>query len=431
MSHFHRQTGRPERPTSLLSPYVGLLLCLLLIKISSDWTTAAYAQKQDIKLLTPTAGGSSGLFTLPKAETVRRGEISFGLSAHRFHRDPGALSFTIFPIAFSAGIHDRIEIFTSFEGYKRIGAQDVLIYKGTPEGTLLPAYISSAQTIGYFNDAPFVDVPFGDGAGDLWAGAKFNLLSEGRNNCLDFALQSIARFPTSSHTQRKLRGLTPGVFDAGLDIVASKRLKDKGTVAGKIGFLSGRNVDGIDRQHQLGWGAGLEWALIKPSLYIIGEFAGEKFLGEKAFDFVDVAGPLEAYVGFRIRGIPRLALSAALNFRLSENDPKILPSSQLGWIFQASIQRKINRPPTIECLADRRRVVEGDTVHIRVKLLDPDDDVLWLSWKSSGGHLTPRDSFVILDTAGLDEGRYSVMAEAGDDTSVASCSVDIDVVTRN
>ncbi|MGW8179434.1 MAG: hypothetical protein ACWGQW_11850, partial [bacterium] len=321
-------------------------------------------EKSDIKLLTPTTRGSAGLFTLPVAETPRQGEFGLGLNLHRFNRDPGALSFTVFPVSVSLGLHDRVEAFLSFEAYKRMSAGDVLTHKVQPDDRLLPAYVASAEAVGYFNDAPFVDVPLGDGAGEVWAGAKFNVLSERGIGCLSLALQPVVRFSPSSRRSSRLEGLASGAFDVGLDLVASKRLKGRGTLTGKAGFLSGRDVDGVGRQSHLEWGVGVEWPLVERFLRVIGEVDGNTFVGRTKSGLTNVVDPLDAYLGIRIPAKPWLTLSGALSLHLknaSSHYPTMVPSSRFGWLFQASFQRKINRVPTVECFAGREKVVAGET----------------------------------------------------------------------
>jgi len=403
-------------------------LVLVLALCLSHWSSVALGEKADIKLLTPTISGSSGLFTLPVAETLRHGEFVLGLNSHRFNRDPGRLSFTVFPVSFTVGIHDQVELFGRVEAYKRVHGKDVLLYKVPPGGQLLPAFVASVNRLGYFNGSPFVDVPFGDGVGEFWIGAKFRFLSERGRGCLSLALQPVARF-SSGNRQRRLRGLTSGALDVGVSLVASKELQRKGTLTGKAGFLSGRNVEGVDRQNQLGWGIGIEWPLIRRTLRVVGELAANTFIGDKESNLINPVSPIVTYGGARIRAFSWLTFSSAVSLDMRRVSD-ISTSSRFGWILQASFQRKINRPPKVECTSNRKSVVEGEAVRVRAKASDPDDDSLWLSWKSSGGRLSQENSSVVLDTSGLKAGRYSVMAEVGDDRSVASCSVDIEVKRR-
>jgi len=407
-----------------------LKVAVPLFLILCDWVVAADGKKSTIKQLTSSVNGSTGLYTLPLADTLRRGEFVFAINSLLFHRDPGALSLTVFPVSFSIGVDDRIEFFASVESYKRIRARDVLVDKVSPEGELLPAVVASANDVGYFNDAPFVDVESGAGRGDFWAGVKLNLLSERRSRSFSLALQPIIRVHTARDRQHKLRGLTPGVIDAGIAVVVSKWLKKVGTITGKAGFRSGRDVAGVRRQDQAEWGVGIEWPVLKSSLRVVGELSGQVFLGPKEFDLTNPVSPIEALAGIRVKAGSWLTLSGALNLHLrnaSDSRYNIVTSKGTGWIFQASFERKINRPPSVSCTVDKSKVREGETILIQAKTNDADDDSLWLSWKSNGGRLWPNNSSVMLDTTGVQPGRYSVLAEVGDGGTIASCSVDVEV----
>jgi len=244
----------------------------------------------------------------------------------------------------------------------------------------------------------------------------------------------VTRFPLSNSRRYKLKGLTSGTPDVGFDVIASKVLGAKFALTGQAGFFSGRDVGRVVRQNEWRWGIGMGWYLFKPSVRILGELTGRQFTGEKKFDLVNAVPPLDVRAGSRIRALPWLTTSIAfeVNLRsLSDSDRNLVPSKRFGWLFQVSFERKKNRPPRVECWADKEKVGEGDIVVIRAKPSDPDDDILWLSWKSSGGHLSPQNSSVLLDTTGLEKGRYLVVGEVGDDASVASCSVDIEVVPEN
>jgi hypothetical protein len=187
-------------------------------------------------------------------------------------------------------------------------------------------------------------------------------------------------------------------------------------------------VEGVGRQHQLSWGAGVEWPLIRPSLRVLAELTGIHFAGEKQWELVNAVSPIDTNLGGRIRISSCLTVSAALNIHLKNSPPNMVASNRFGWIFQASFQRKVNRPPVVECGLARRTAVEGETIILRARLSDPDDDALWLSWLSNGGRLSQEGVSVRLDTTGMEPGRYSVMAEVGDESNVSSCSVDIIVV---
>lgn len=115
---------------------LGLLLALLL--------TGAVAQAQTLRSTddprnpSPGVNGGTGLFTVYDAQTLRRGEFTFGFWANHFHRDPGDLAIQKYPASFQVGFSDRLEVFVSFE------AQQV-ITSGTP-GLLSGFYLPDVRT---------------------------------------------------------------------------------------------------------------------------------------------------------------------------------------------------------------------------------------------------------------------------------------------
>ena len=390
-------------------------------------------ERARIKLLTPSLGGSTGLFTVPVADTLRQGEFSLGWAAERYHRDPGALKLTGMPLSIAVGVHDRVEFFASFEVYKRLAARDVLTDKVSAVDPLLPAVIASAGEVGYFNDAPFVDVASGSGTGNADFGLKLNLLSQYRGSALSLALQPRIRVPGLNHRSGRLKGLTAGVTDASLDLVVTRFIGGKGTLTGRAGLFSGRDVDGVARQNRVQWGLGLEWPVWSSALGLMAELAGDSFLGDREVPLVNVVSPLEAKGGIRVRTAPWLTLSGGVSLLLKNaaNSPyDIVPSNRFGWVFQASLQRKVNRPPTITCKLDEESVLQGDIVVIRAEVADPDDDYLWISWKARSGYLLERGRSVEFDTSDLQPGSYSVVGEVGDDRNVAFCVAEIKVRKR-
>src|SRR5262245_16642739 len=102
---------------------LGLMLVLLM--------TGAVAQAQTLRSTddprnpAPSVHGGTGLFTVYDAQTMRKGEFSFGFWANYYHRDPGDLAIQKYPTSFQIGFSDHIEVFVNFE------AQQV-ITTGTP-----------------------------------------------------------------------------------------------------------------------------------------------------------------------------------------------------------------------------------------------------------------------------------------------------------
>ena len=94
---------------------------LTLSTLALSFITSGVAQdKEKIKQLVPSAQGSTGLFNLYLADTLRRGEVSLGLNITHFNREPGDLDFTLFPVSITLGLHDRVEFFVAWETHRQV-----------------------------------------------------------------------------------------------------------------------------------------------------------------------------------------------------------------------------------------------------------------------------------------------------------------------
>lgn len=238
------------RPRHLAAPLV-LIFLLTAVGLAQD--------KEKIKYLTPTWKGSTGLFNLFVADTLRQGEWSIAADSLKFNREPGDLDFEIFPLSITLGLTDRIEMFASFEAYKRVHADDIQVNKIlTRNSPLVPARLRQTVPgqpgiLAWYNDTPFMDVGFGDGTGDLWAGLKINVMSERRGSPFGLALQPIARFHLTDDREHLSRGLTSGATDGGFDGIVSKNLKGRATLTANAGLLFAGDLLGVDRQNRFNW----------------------------------------------------------------------------------------------------------------------------------------------------------------------------------
>ncbi len=409
---------------------------LLILTVVAVLAGLAVAQdKEKIKLLTPTHRGSTGLFNLSVADTFRQGEFAISVNAHKFNRDPGQIDYTIFPVSFTVGLTDRIELFGSMEAYKRVNADDIVVNKILPRGALVPAVLNNNQpggVVGFYNESPYMDVGFGDGSGDLWAGVKFNLLSERHGGPVGLAVQPIVKFHVTNDRQHLLRGLTSGATDGGFDMILSKNIAGGGTVTFNGGLLFAGDRAGIDRQDSFNWGGGFETPLGTQSVHLIGEVLGRMFYGSSdTSPYVNSDDPIDAYAGLRVFPSKWMSLTGAANYHFTGTSvPGVVDANCTGFYVQAALKRTINKPPTAECSSSATTVTEGEKATVSARISDPDDDNLSVNWKTSGGSLSQGDNSATLDTTGLDPGRYSVMLEVSDGDNVASCSSDITVEKR-
>ena len=426
------------RPSQLLTT-VALILALASALVAQE-------NKARIKQQTPTISGSTGLFNLPTADTLREGEFSFGLHTSKFNREPGDLDITVFPVTFTLGLHDRVEFYAAYELYKRVHSTGIRPNTIAFNGPVTPTQLANGNRASYYNDTPFLDLGFGSGPGDLALGFKFNLMSERKGSAFGLALQPFMRVAIDNDRVKLAQGLSPGNNDYGVDLIFSKYL-GRATFTAKGGLQFAQDFADlnrrVERQNRINYGLGIGVPLGNEKVHFIGELLGSAFWGDRTTGFVNPANmietafanarsPVDAYLGFRAHPAKWVAIGGAYNLYMNrlESAANVTPTDRHGWLAQVVFQRKINRPPTVACSASQSSVEEGQSVTISASIDDPDDDVLTVTWTTNGGRLTQNNMTATLNTSGLAEGRYTVKAEATDGDNVAACSVDIQVAKR-
>lgn len=121
---------------------IAALFTLMLCVVASAQTLRP---ADDPRNQAPTIGtgtgpsGPTGLFTIYDAQTLRRGEFTFGVAYSSFARDPGDANFTEVPISFNLGVNDRLELFFSTDAYRGI--------KVNSPGNLSGFYLPNSQLL--------------------------------------------------------------------------------------------------------------------------------------------------------------------------------------------------------------------------------------------------------------------------------------------
>src|SRR5262244_1896303 len=105
-----------RRFMSLVGRLLGLTLTLLLIGVVAPAQTER--STDDPRNPAPTVNGGTGLFTVYDAQTLRKGEFNVGFFANHFHRDPGDLTWQVYPVNFQVGFSDHLEAFAYFEAQR-------------------------------------------------------------------------------------------------------------------------------------------------------------------------------------------------------------------------------------------------------------------------------------------------------------------------
>lgn len=395
--------------------------------------TSEARDKEKIKLLTPTQTGSTGLFTLQLAETFRQGEFAVGFHAIHFNREPGDLDFTLFPVSLTAGLHDQVELFLSWEAQRRVHADGILVNKISPGDPITTSRLNNPQqTLVFFHDAPFLDLGFGSGPGELRGGVKLNLLSEVRSSPFSLALTPSFKLPLSRGRSRLLKGLSNGSIELGYDLIFSKNLPAGATFTGQSGYLFADESLEVKLPHRFNYGAGVELPLGSNQLRLVGELVGTIFFGPRT-GISNPQSPLDLYLGVRIHANHHLSISTAYGANLRTSDTTsfggVQASGRTGWFLQLSFHRKINRSPTIRCTPSRTFAQQGELVPIRVLITDADDSRLSLNWSTIRGTLAPQGTSAVFDSTGLEAGTYTVTAEVTDGGESAVCTTQITIRT--
>lgn len=107
-----------------MTPTRVFLIPIFLLAVSVSAQTLR--PDNDPRNVVPTVGtggspaGSTGLFTIIDAQTIRWKESTFSAAFSRFHRDPGNADISEVPLSSQAGVNDHFELFFSQEGYRAV-----------------------------------------------------------------------------------------------------------------------------------------------------------------------------------------------------------------------------------------------------------------------------------------------------------------------
>src|SRR5438128_6704447 len=193
---------------------------------------------------TTTFFGDTGLWFVPTGEVLPHGKWSASAYRRGTNWQQGYTNVGDFAGTFAVGIKDRAEIFGSFLFDTRI------------DRDTYPLFIPLDTTVGGIVDRyPRVNQHWtGDNVGDFYLGAKFNLLSESRQNPAAVAVRAMVKVPTGKDDI----GTSTGKPDFSIDAIVSKEAAKLVEVAGSGGYEWRGKPDGFDiPTGAFHWGAGL------------------------------------------------------------------------------------------------------------------------------------------------------------------------------
>src|SRR5688572_8867161 len=209
------------------------------------------ANAQDSRPSGNTIFGDTGIWFVPQGETLPKGRWSGGFQLVNEDRSEGFSDITDIGGMFAFGATDRIELFGTMS-YRRIDADLVPVARnGQPQDYLINRGWST-------------------GLGDLWLGAKFNLLSQATNNGYAVGARVMAKIPSASRDD----GLGTGKADFQFDVITSREFAEKIDLAMSTGIKLRSSPDGYDLTPGFKWG--LAGAFPSRSRFrVIGEMHGE------------------------------------------------------------------------------------------------------------------------------------------------------------
>ena len=228
----------------LRSLAIGLVLSSALV---------APAMAQDTRPGSSTTVGDTGLWFVPLADTLPKGEWTAGVQRIALNRSENISNISDIGGMFSFGATDRVELFGSL-GYRRINADaSPIAYRGQSQNYL-------------------INSSWSDGVGDATVGAKFNLHSQVKDNGVSLALRVAGKLPTAS----KDDGLGTGKPDMWFDLIASREFAQKVDLTMSAGLNFRGNPDGYNLTKGFIWGVGMGYPS-RSRVKLIAEMTGEAY----------------------------------------------------------------------------------------------------------------------------------------------------------
>jgi len=226
---------------------------------SAQTSSSSTAQAEETRPATTTFNGDTGLWYVPTAEVLGKGQWSTSVYRRGTNWVQGYTNVADFAGTFAYGIGGRAEVFGSFLVDTRIDRDSRPVFGSDPAfGSFIDRYPKVNQ---YWT---------GDNVGDLYVGAKFNILSESRQDPVALALRAMVKAPTGKADA----GVSTGKPDFSVDGVLSKEAAKLVEVSGYGGYEWRGSPDGFDiPSGAFRWGTGLTFPS-RNFLRLVGEVNG-------------------------------------------------------------------------------------------------------------------------------------------------------------
>jgi len=399
---------------------------------------------------TTTFLGDTGIWFVPTAEILPRNRWSVSGYRTNFDYEQGFSDISHFIGTFGYGAGDRVEVFGSWRVVTRI------------DRDVRPIFTSDSQAGGLVNEHPFVSEGWtGNQLGDLYLGAKFNVLSEHRLDPAAFAIRGMVKLPTGDD-----EGAGTGSADFLVDGIVSKEVGGVAELSGFGGLVFRSDPDDVDLSSGFQWGVGVAGPTRSPLRAFVelhGEFRFDDTLtytGTTLQGFDGSTPPGTSNINNRthfVAGLDWIApggffLGAGVNWSVPlDGRGEFGPFSSeggdaVGWQFRLGYhpgtrvyvapappapppQAPVNRPPTVKARCEPCTVELGKSSTVTADGQDPDGDTLTYKWSAPSGRFANPAERQTLWTAPEQEGSVPVTVTVDDGKGgTASDTVTIQVI---
>jgi outer membrane protein OmpA-like peptidoglycan-associated protein len=411
---------------------------------------AAATSSTDIRPATTTFLGDTGLWNVPTAEVLPARTWSASAYRVNFDDNQGFSDVSNWPITFGFGLRDRAEIFGSFVVVTRIDRDVRPLFLASASSS---AVDTNRQVGGFVPQNPLNRKAWsGNQVGDLWLGAKWNLMSERQQRAAAAAIRFMVKVPTGD----KESGASTGKADLAIDAIVSKDMNQRVELSGYAGFIIRGEPDATEETNGFRWGLGAAFPSRK-SLRFTAEVSGEAYtksalatktllLGEDgsfapAGFAYDVTSPVNVDLGLTWQHRNGFFAGAAWTWRPTvDTRDKFLSQYTNGAGDKMDVVGRIgyhpgvrifvppapppppppppqavqNRPPTVRARCEPCTVYVGKVSTVTADAQDPDGDPLTYAWSVPAGTLTNATARQTPWTAPLVEGPVPVTVRVSD-----------------
>jgi hypothetical protein len=400
---------------------VPILTLVLATRVYSQEAERVATESRIAKQST-TETGDRGLFTVPSAETLNRGQFSSGFAWTNTDRSPHDLDITALPVFFSIGVTGRLTVTGHFDTRREIAAR----------------FLSQS---GFNNQYPFVNSHYVADRGDTTLAAKFGLQRR-RDNIGGMTIRGFVKIPTADET----KGLGTGTTDVGADLIFSSKLPFHFVMDSAIGYTwTEKATDPVShlKRHlkdQIRSGLGFSWPAAGINaggrLQGIAEYSTLTFVGagtSNAASGTENPSDLTGGVRYLLLGS---GITITGGYRTNTKFDRGFPGSKdwRGFTASVSFTKPVrppinNRFPVVSLESSSAEVRAGESATITATGYDPDNDRLSYSWSSSGGRVNGNGDTATFNTVGLAPGKYTIRAIASDGKGGTATSL-IEVTVR-